>query len=107
MSLGASEGGRSVALGAVLRVHPDTALQKVAGRWMAATLDDMLHTFEEPAGAVSEVGERIIELVDGKRTVADIVTVVVEEFEVSREECEADTLAFVGVLVEKKVLVAG
>ncbi len=94
-----------VALTAVPQVHPEAGVQKVGGRWMAVTLDDKLHTFEEAAGVVSEVGERIIELVDGRRTVAGIVEALVEEFEVSRPVCEADTVQFIGKLVEKQVLV--
>jgi len=71
---------------------------------MAATMDDRLHTFEDQEG-VSEVGERIVELIDGKRSVAEIVSVLVGEFEVAREVCEADALEFIEDLVEKQVLV--
>lgn len=91
----------------VVRVHPDTAVQRVGGRYMAATADDRLHTFEAPDGSVSEVGERIIELVDGARTVGEIVAVLEQEFEVSREVAEADTRQFIALLVEKRVLAVG
>lgn len=91
----------------VVRVHPDTAVQRVGGRYMAATPDDRLHTFEAPDGSVSEVGERIIELVDGSRTVGQIVDVLVEEFEVSREVAEADTRQFIELLLGKLVLTVG
>jgi pyrroloquinoline quinone biosynthesis protein D len=98
-------GGVEVRLTHVPRVHPETAVSKVGGRWMAATPDEKLHTFEGEDGAVSEVGERIVELVDGRRSVGDIVERLVEEFEVSRELAVADTLAFIGLLVQKQVLV--
>jgi pyrroloquinoline quinone biosynthesis protein D len=91
----------------VVRVHPDTAVQRVGGRFMAATPDDRLHTFEAPDGSVSEVGERIIELVDGARTVGQIVDVLVEEFEVSRDVAEADTRQFIDLLLGKQVLTVG
>lgn len=89
----------------VPRVHPETAVSKVGGRWLAATPDERLHTFEGADGAVSEVGERIVELVDGRRTVAEIVDVLVDEFEVSREVAEQDTVEFIRLLVQKQVLV--
>lgn len=92
-----------VPLSCVVAVHPDTALQKVAGRWMAATSDDHLHTFEA-AGAVSEVGERIVELVDGVRTVEQIIEAILKEFEVSRASAEYDTRQFIGLLISKHVL---
>jgi len=93
-----------VTLASVPRVHPDAALTRVGGQWMAATLDARLHTFEGPDG-VSEVGERIVELLDGARSVGDIALVLLEEFEVSREQAEADTLDFIRQLVERHVVV--
>lgn len=88
----------------VVRVNPETAVQRVGGRYMAATPDNQLHTFEEADGAVSEVGERIVELVDGQRTVGAIVDALVEEFEVSREVAEQDTRQFIEMLLGKQVL---
>ena len=90
-------------LATVPRVHPETGVQQVKGRWMAATPDDALHTFES-GGEVSEVGERIISLVDGRRTVGEIVAVLQTEFEVGQAECEQQTVQFIETLVLKKVL---
>lgn len=101
---GAASAGKRVSLSDVPRVHPETALQKVGGRWVAATPDDQLHSFEGDDGAVSEVGERIVELVDGKRSIGEIVEILVSEFEVSREVAEADTSNFIRLLADKHVL---
>lgn len=87
----------------VPRVHPETGVQQVKGRWMAATPDDALHTFEG-GGEVSEVGERIISLIDGRRTVGEIVSVLRSEFEVEQAECEQQTVQFIETLVLKKIL---
>ena len=95
---------RLVRLTDVPRVHGETALQKVGGRWVAATPDDQLHSFEASDGVVSEVGERIVELIDGKRSVEEIVQTLVSEFEVPREVAEKDTLDFIGLLADKQVL---
>lgn len=95
---------RQVSLNDIPRVHGETALQKVGGRWVAATPDDQLHSFEGADGVVSEVGERIVELIDGKRSVEEIVKVLLDEFEVTREVAESDTLNFIGLLAEKHVL---
>lgn len=86
------------------RVHGETALQKVGGRWVAATPDDQLHSFEGVDGVVSEVGERIVELIDGQRSVGEIVGALLNEFEVPREVAELDTLDFIGLLADKHVL---
>ena len=74
---------------------------------LAVGPDDTLHTFEDEGGEVSEVAERILELVDGGRTVGDIVAVLCEEFEVEPTRCREDTVSFVRLLVDKKVLVLG
>ena len=93
----------ALSLSSVLRVHPETGAQRVGGRWAAASPDGGWHTFEDEAG-VSEVGERIMDLIDGRRSVAEIVTVLCEEFEVERATCAEETMRFVTLLVEKRVL---
>ena len=74
---------------------------------MAAGPDDQLHTFEDEDGNVSEVAERIVELSDGKRTVSEIVEALCKEFDADPALCEADTCAFVEMLVQRKILVLG
>ncbi|WP_235216630.1 PqqD family protein [Archangium violaceum] len=91
----------------VPRLHPEAGLQRVGDRMLAVGPDDTLHTFEDEGGEVSEVAERILELVDGCRTVGDIVAVLCEEFEVEPVRCREDTVSFVRLLVDKKVLVLG
>lgn len=93
----------AVGLSSVLKVHPQTGAQRVGGRWAAATADGGWHTFEDPEG-VSDVGERIMDLIDGQRSVEQIIGVLCEEFDVEPAVCERETLAFVRMLVEKQVL---
>lgn len=99
-----TEGRAKQLLGWVPRVHPETGVQQVKGRWVAATPDDALHSFEDAKGVVSAVGERIISLVDGRRTVGEIVAILQGEFEVAQAECEQQTVEFLEILVAKKVL---
>ncbi len=86
--------------------HPEAAIENVGGRIMAATPDDQLHYFvedgteEEP----SEVGDRIVELSDGARTVREIAECLCEEFEVDLETALEDTAEFIRQLVDSKVL---
>lgn len=94
----------ALTLDSVPRVHPEAAVQKVGGRWVAATADERLHSFEGDDGAVSEVGERVMELVDGRRTVRDIIDVLVQEFDVTRAVAEREVLDFIALLAGKQVL---
>jgi hypothetical protein len=49
--------------------------------------------------SLNEVGARVYELIDGKRSVRDICTVIVEEFDVDREQAEADVAQFIEQLL--------
>ena len=93
-------------LQAVLTVHPDTGVQRVGGRLLAASSDNFLHTFEDDAGQVSEVAERIVELCDGHRSLDQVVDALCEEFEVERDVCAGDTLQFATLLVSRNILTA-
>lgn len=86
------------------RPHRETGIQRVGDRLLAASPDDRLHTFEDEAGQRSEVAERIVELCDGTRTVRQIADALGDEFEVEKGRCAADTLQFVRLLIERKVL---
>ena len=44
---------------------------------------------------LSEVGARIWEQIDGRRTTAEILHLIVEEFEVTEEEAEKDLKEFI------------
>jgi hypothetical protein len=48
---------------------------------------------------LNEVGARVYELIDGERTVRDICATIVEEFEVSNDQAEADVTEFLEKLI--------
>ncbi len=90
---------------AIVAPHPDAGFQRVHDRLLAAGPDDFLHTFEGEDGEASEVAERIVELADGSRTIAEIANVLCSEFEVEPERCRADTATFIQLLVDRRLLV--
>jgi pyrroloquinoline quinone biosynthesis protein D len=92
-------------LDSVLKVHPETGVQRVGGRMLAASADNYLHTFEDDSGQVSEVAERIVELCDGQRSLSQVVDALCDEFEVERDVCAQDTLQFATLLVSRNILV--
>ena len=94
-----------LALTVIPRLHGEAGIHRVGGKLLAASDDDVLHSFVTPAGTVSEVGERIMQLVNGHRTVSEIVAVVRSEFEVEQSVCERDTLEFLDVLIQKHLVV--
>lgn len=87
--------------------HPSAVVERVGGRTMVATDDDVLHVFVNEQEEPSEVAERIFELSDGTRTVRQISEVICNEFEVDFETALDDAGQFIARLVEQKVLVLG
>lgn len=53
---------------------------------------------------LNEVGAHIWELVDGSRTVREIVDVICAEYDVDEEQAETDTLAFIAELKSKDII---
>lgn len=49
---------------------------------------------------LNEVAACVWEAIDGNRTLAEVVDVIIQEFDVDRERAELDTLEFAGQLVE-------
>lgn len=58
----------------------------------------------ERAFAIDEVAVRILERVDGRRSVADLVQALAELYEERPEVIEADVLAMLNDLAAKRVL---
>ncbi len=56
---------------------------------------------------LNEVGGRIWELSDGSLTVAEIVAVLVGEYEAPLDEVQADTLVLLGELAEERLVSDG
>ncbi len=54
--------------------------------------------------AINAVGRRIWELADGSRSVREIATTIYREYDVTQAQAEADTLHFVGVLIQRGLL---
>ena len=53
---------------------------------------------------LNEVGACIWSALDGKRTVADVVALVCSEYDVDHEQAAQDTLAFVGELLHRQMV---
>lgn len=70
----------------------------------ARVIDGTAYLMDPTAGelhALSAVGTRIYELIDGQRTVEVIVAELLEEFDADRELVEKDALAFLDELESK------
>lgn len=74
---------------------PHTASRLIAGEAVILSLDTKV------LRGLNPVGSRVWDLIDGARTVDEIVDVIVVEFDVTRAVAAADVEAFVGQLVDR------
>ena len=56
---------------------------------------------------LDNVGARIWQLLEAGKSLPEVCDVMVQEFEVSRDELERDVLALAGDLLDKKLITAG
>ena len=79
----------------ILTKASTSAWRLIAGEAVILSLDTKV------LRGLNEVGSRVWDLIDGERTVDDIVGVIVEEFDVPRGQAAEDVEAFVRQLVDK------
>jgi hypothetical protein len=78
-----------------INLRKDVAWRMIEGEAVIVTpADSMMHS-------LNEVGTRIWQLLDGKRTIRDVATTLAAEFEVEGARAESDTLWFVECLAKK------
>jgi len=73
----------------------------------ARKIDDLFYVMHPDTSELhnfNDVGTRIWELIDGERSVEDIVGVVTEEYEVDEATARTDVLEFVAALQEKDLI---
>lgn len=89
----------TIILNQVVCQDEDTAFREIEG--LAYVVDPAtsdLHSF-------NEVASRVWVLLDGERTVSEVVDMVVGEFDVDRATAEADTLELLEELLAKGLIV--
>jgi coenzyme PQQ biosynthesis protein PqqD len=82
-----------------LRRRDRVLTQRAAGQWILLDLEGGQYY------ALDEVSGRIWELCDGTRDVMAVVEALCQDYEAPAETVEADVLAFLGEMVEEKLVV--
>jgi coenzyme PQQ biosynthesis protein PqqD len=83
-----------IALTSVLRPRPDIRYRIVEGEAVVVRQD------AAELIVLNETGARVLQLMDGARSVAAIIDTMVEEFAAERPDIERDVMAFIGELTE-------
>jgi hypothetical protein len=79
----------------ILAKAPTSAWRLVAGEAVILSLDTKV------LRGLNAVGSRVWDLIDGSRTLDDIIDVIAAEFDVARPQAAADVDAFVAELLDK------
>jgi hypothetical protein len=67
----------------------------------------LLHLASGTYFGLDPVGSRIWQLMEKNNTLAEVCSVMIEEYEVSREELERDVLALLQQLADKQLVTVG
>ena len=84
----------------ILRVRPGALVRRVRDEAVVLVLD------ENRFLAVTEVGSRTLELVDGHTPLGEILERLLDEYDVDADRLESDVLAFLDHLVAARVVEA-
>ena len=79
--------------------HPQTA-GRVIDREAVLILSE-----SSEVNVLNYVGSRIFELADGTHTISEIAQIISSEYDVSAEEAQEDTIAFINKLEKRHVLI--
>ncbi len=58
----------------------------------------------EKVNFLNETGTRIWELIDGKRSVGEIIAKILEEYEIGEKEAEKEVVSFINKLSRKNLI---
>ena len=82
-----------ISLSSIPSHSPDVVYRRINDEYLLIPLTDNIADMDS-LYRLTETGAFIWELIDGKLTIGDITSKVVEEFDVKRDEAEKDSLAF-------------
>ena len=84
----------------ILSKSPTSASRIIAGEAVILSLDTKV------LRGLNVVGSRVWELIDGRRTVDDIIDVIVSEFDVARSQAVTDVNTFVRQLLDRGLAIS-
>jgi len=88
------------------KIKPEYILQR-NGELLTSTLDEqivMMHVYDGNYYSLNNIGTRIWQILETPLTFNELVIKLVDEFEVSKEQCVDDITPFINELIEKQIL---
>lgn len=94
----------SVALDAVCVPSPDVVAREIEGEIIIVPLVAGIGDADDELYTLNESGRAVWQKLDGRRTLADVVEALTQEFDGSRAELEADVFGFAAEMVQRRIL---
>lgn len=88
----------SISINSTIKSNPELVSTEVDGEKVMMSIENGEYF------GLDSVGSRIWELIENPIRVEALVNLLIEEFDVSKEQCKLDTLEFLNELLEKKLL---
>jgi hypothetical protein len=83
----------------VLQRKPDTLFNQIDGEVVMLSIENSEYY------GMDKVGSRIWEMLEQPHSFKALVTILMEEYEVSEQQCNDDTLAFIKKLTDKNLVI--
>ncbi len=88
----------SITLNTTIKRNPELVSTDVDGEKVMMSIENGEYFGLDP------VGSRIWEMIENPIRVESLVNLLVDEFDVTKEQCEIDTLEFLNELADKKLI---
>ena len=98
---------KDITLDAVCSPSDDVVAREIEGEIIIVPLVAGIGDADDELYTLNETGQAIWQKLDGQRTLKDVATALVAEFDTPLHEIENDALGFAGEMVRRGILVAG
>ncbi len=89
------------------RASPDVVARLIEGDLIIVPLTAGIGDLDDELYTLNETGKAVWDLLDGKRTLAQVVSMLAGEYAASEEVLRSDVLGLVDELLKRKILVVG
>ena len=86
-------------------ISENVVARKIEGETILVPIASGIGDLEENLYTVNESGNAILSMLDGKRTLNDVIASLSSEYKVDGEELRADVIGFTNELFRRKILV--
>lgn len=83
----------------------DVVIRDIEGELIIVPLTSGIGNLEEELFTLNETGRAILNKLDGKKSLKEVIEELAEDFEAPTEEIEADVTGLVKELVKRKILI--